>query len=74
MTDHRAIIAKLFERAGSASELARRLGITPAAVLQWDKVPPGRVLACEIITGVSRHEIRPDVFGEPPRGVPSEAA
>ncbi|KSV78973.1 hypothetical protein N182_18420 [Sinorhizobium sp. GL2] len=39
----------VFKQAGSASELARRLKITPSAVLQWDKVPPTRVLEVERI-------------------------
>ncbi|WP_142587807.1 transcriptional regulator [Pseudorhizobium halotolerans] len=51
---------------GSASELARRLRVTPAAVLQWRKVPAERVLEVERISGVSRHDLRPDVFGPIP--------
>ena len=73
MSDLSAIIPSLFEKAGSASELARRLGISPAAVLQWDKVPANRVLVVEQVTGVSRHLQRPDIFGEEPRE-PLEAA
>ena len=56
----------LFDLAGSASELARRLNISPAAVLQWERVPPNRVLGVEAITGVSRHLMRPDIFGPTP--------
>lgn len=48
---------------GSSSELARKLGVTPSAVLQWEKVPPSRVLEVERHTGISRHELRPDIFG-----------
>lgn len=69
MSDLREIITQAFERAGSASELARRLGITPAAVLQWDRVPPNRVLAVEAVTGLSRHVLRPDIFGPLPSSV-----
>ncbi|MBN9033714.1 MAG: helix-turn-helix domain-containing protein [Rhizobiales bacterium] len=54
------------ERVGSASELARRIGITAAAVLQWPQVPPKRVLAVEEVSGVSRHILRPDLYGPPP--------
>jgi DNA-binding transcriptional regulator YdaS (Cro superfamily) len=56
----------VFKQAGSASELARKLKITPSAVLQWDKVPPRRVMEVEKITGVSRHLLRPDIFGARP--------
>lgn len=48
---------------GTASELARRLQLTPAAVLQWEAVPAKRVLAVERISGISRHKLRPDIFG-----------
>lgn len=38
--------------------------ITPQAVSQWDQVPAKRVLVVERITGVSRHDLRPDIYGE----------
>jgi DNA-binding transcriptional regulator YdaS (Cro superfamily) len=57
-------ISELYIKAGSASELARQLGIYPAAVLQWGKVPASRVSAAERIVGVSRHEQRPEFFGD----------
>ncbi|PZP64983.1 MAG: hypothetical protein DI604_25710, partial [Delftia acidovorans] len=34
-------------------------------VSQWKKVPAERVLEVERVTGISRHELRPDVFGHP---------
>ncbi|MGE8252674.1 MAG: transcriptional regulator [Stenotrophomonas sepilia] len=47
--------------------LARLLGVTPQAVNQWvtgnRPVPSRHVLAIESATGVSRHSLRPDVFG-----------
>lgn len=49
--------------AGGASAIARELNLTPQAVLQWRVVPAERVLVVERITGISRHELRPDVFG-----------
>jgi DNA-binding transcriptional regulator YdaS (Cro superfamily) len=55
------------ERAGGAVGLASKLGdLTPQAVSLWKRVPAGRVLDVERITGVSRHELRPDIFGEAP--------
>lgn len=53
------------DRAKGASSLARSLCITPQAVNQWFVVPPERVLDVERLTGVSRHLLRPDVFGRP---------
>lgn len=46
--------------------LARSLGITHGAISQWDQVPAERVLDVERITGISRHELRPDIFGAKP--------
>jgi DNA-binding transcriptional regulator YdaS (Cro superfamily) len=47
--------------------LARRLGITQPAVSQWKQTPPKRVLDIERITGISRHVLRPDIFGSTAR-------
>lgn len=50
-------------KAGGSSALARLLGnITSQAVSQWRKVPVSRVLDVERVTGVSRHDLRPDVY------------
>ncbi|WP_449432323.1 Cro/CI family transcriptional regulator [Pseudomonas putida] len=53
------------EAAGGQSALARALGCTPQNVQRWcstGRVPAERVLAVERITGISRHEIRPDIY------------
>lgn len=62
-------IESAIEKAGSAAELARRLGVVPMTVSQWKKrgqVPAERCLDVEAATGVSRHDLRPDVFGPAP--------
>lgn len=38
-------------------------GLTPQAISQWKQVPADRVLDVEAVTGISRHELRSDVFG-----------
>lgn len=48
---------------GRVSLLARACGVTHGAVLQWKDVPPARVRAIEEVTGISRHILRPDIFG-----------
>jgi DNA-binding transcriptional regulator YdaS (Cro superfamily) len=49
-----------------------------STVMRWqrDGVPVGRVLEVERITGISRHELRPDAFGAAPQTIlaPAEAA
>jgi len=61
-------IATAVQKYGSGQAgLARLLGVTPQAVNQWVNgnrpVPSRHVLAIESATGVSRHLLRPDVFG-----------
>ncbi|TPW26007.1 transcriptional regulator [Pararhizobium mangrovi] len=55
-------IAKL--KAGGNTGLAKALGnISPQAIGQWRRVPAERVLNVEAVTGISRHELRPDIYG-----------
>ncbi len=56
---------------GSQSALARELKIKPQAVQQWvhrRRVPVERAIQIERATNgrVTRYELRPDIFGEPP--------
>ncbi|KAA0971211.1 helix-turn-helix domain-containing protein [Aureimonas fodinaquatilis] len=48
--------------AGGAVSLGARLGITYQAVSQWKVCPPLRVLDVERASGVSRHDLRPDLY------------
>jgi Putative antitoxin of bacterial toxin-antitoxin system, YdaS/YdaT/T5orf172 domain len=47
------------------SGLARALCLTRQAVSQWDKIPAERVPEIEGLTGVPRHELRPDLWDAP---------
>ena len=55
----RAILA-----AGSAKALASLMDVTPMAVSYWKVrgVPAHHALRIEQLTGVSRHELRPDIY------------
>lgn len=61
-------IVSAISKAGGSAKLALALGITRQAVDQWKArvVPPEHVLAIEQITGVTRYELRPDIYGAPP--------
>lgn len=53
--------------AGSQTELARRIGVRQMHIWNWlnrskGKVPGEYVLPIEKATGVSRHELRPDLY------------
>ena len=64
-----AALTSALERANGPSALARQLGITPTAVIQWGRVPAARVIEVERFTGISRHDLRPDIFGPAPSAV-----
>lgn len=49
---------------GTSDALAAKLEITPQAISQWTQIPLGRVFDVERVTGIPRHELRPDFFGE----------
>jgi len=58
-------ISKAVQVAGGQSALADKLGISTQAVHKMHKtgrVPAERVLEIEKITGVSRHDLRPDIY------------
>lgn len=48
------------------TKLAKECGVTPQAAHKWLKkgVPAERALDVERLTGISRHELCPDVFGK----------
>lgn len=66
MRMNNSALQKAILTVGSQSELARRLSISPQRVQFWTKnrIPAEWVLAVEKETGVSRNELRPDIFGQ----------
>lgn len=62
MTDLQDLLNKSAD--GTRSDIARACNITPQAVYQWTEVPPQHVLTVEKMTGISRHFLRPDIFGK----------
>ena len=75
--DMKAAFEKAIELAKGQSALARILStpgkpVTQQRLWHWLKVkgvcPAEFVLRVEAVTGVSRHELRPDVFGDVPSG------
>jgi len=51
-------------KAGGPQVLARLIGVSPAAISVWKRVPVNRVFDVERVTGVSRHVLRPDFWPE----------
>jgi DNA-binding transcriptional regulator YdaS (Cro superfamily) len=51
-------------QAGSGAALAKAVGVSSMAVSHWKVrgVPARQVLLIETVTGVSRHDLRPDLY------------
>lgn len=64
-TPFQALMAAV-EKAGSQAEIARIAGVSAPAVWKWvqssKRVPAEFVLKIEAATGVSRHDLRPDIY------------
>ena len=62
-----AALRDAIDRAGGQTRLATAIGKSQGHISVWLKrgrCAPDAVLAIESATGVSRHVLRPDVFGE----------
>lgn len=61
---------------GTKSAVARFLGLTPAAITQWNRCPVRHVLKLEAACGgvVTRYQLRPDIYGEDPALAQEKAA
>lgn len=59
------VIDKLIKHFGSQRKLAAAVGVTAQSVTKWKRngIPAARVLELERLSGISRHEMRPDIFG-----------
>ena len=57
-------LQKAINLVGNQSELARKLQVSPQRVQKWTKnrLPAEWVIPVESITGVKRHELRPDIY------------
>ena len=58
------------DAAGGVSKLARGLGISPSAIPQWRQLPARHVPAVSRLTGIPRHELRPDLWERPEAAPP----
>ena len=56
---------ELLKRRGlKAKQVAKELGVSEPAVSHWSRsrVPAERVIDIERVTGISRHDLRPDLY------------
>jgi DNA-binding transcriptional regulator YdaS (Cro superfamily) len=71
-------IAKAIRLAGSQTALGNLLGLTPQAIQKWEAqgAVPGkrcREVEAKLNGQVTRYELNPDVFGDPPELAQSES-
>ncbi|EIW8507696.1 helix-turn-helix domain-containing protein [Klebsiella pneumoniae] len=68
---------KAIKAAGSARKLSMALGVTSMSISHWKHrdrgiVPPDYILKIHSITGVTPHELRPDLYPNPTDGLPAQ--
>lgn len=61
----RTACEKAIKQMGGRTRAARLVGRTYSAVHQWQQVPAELAIEIERLSGVSRHDLRPDLY---PRG------
>jgi DNA-binding transcriptional regulator YdaS (Cro superfamily) len=58
-------VEKAVEAAGGKGFLAKRFEISRQSIEKWirqERIPVERVLAIEEMSGISRYELRPDIY------------
>jgi DNA-binding transcriptional regulator YdaS (Cro superfamily) len=60
-------IQKIIEQCGGTRAISDALHIKQPSIYNWKRVPATRVLEIEVLSGISRHTLRPDVFGDAPK-------
>lgn len=70
-------LEKAITVAGNATKLAEQLAVSAMTVSHWRKryngiVPQGRVFPIYQATGVTPHELRPDLYPNPTDGLPRQ--
>ena len=68
---------KAIKAAGGKRRLATALNIKPSSLSRWihrynGRVPAERVIQIYQLTGVTPHELRPDLHPTPTSGIPAE--
>lgn len=65
MSDASPLLTGLQNRGLRLAQLARDMKVDKATATRWaqKRVPGERVLDVERLTGISRHELRPDIYG-----------
>jgi TorA maturation chaperone TorD len=55
---------RAIDAAAGVAQLARKIGLAQPSVSNWNRIPAQPVIAVEAATGVSREQLRPDLYSE----------
>lgn len=64
-SNNRAQVQKVISALKNKTQLAAKLGLSRQAVQKWTQIPTKHVLVLEEMTGIPRHEMRPDIYPAP---------
>lgn len=67
MSEKQGLVRLLADRGLRPVDLARSLKVNKSSITLWTlrRVPAERVLEVEKLTGISRHDLRPDIYPAP---------
>ncbi|HBE9077613.1 transcriptional regulator [Serratia fonticola] len=70
-------LLRAIKAVGTTKKFAERLGISQQSVGKWKNkrkgiIPQGRVLEVFAVSGVTPHELRPDLYPNPTDCLPSD--
>lgn len=61
-----APLLRAIKAAGGVNALAKALDVSSQTISQWKRCPPTRCRDVEAATGVTRYQLRPDIYGAAP--------
>jgi DNA-binding transcriptional regulator YdaS (Cro superfamily) len=63
--DRDPALIDVFRAMGSATALAKALGLTRAAVSRWNRIPIRHLATISELTKIPRQKLRPDLYDTP---------
>jgi DNA-binding transcriptional regulator YdaS (Cro superfamily) len=62
MTQRDEAVQMAIETAGGIRALARAVGVSSPSIMAWTRIPAHRILQVEMLTGIPREKLRPDLY------------